>query len=158
MFPKKNTHSPWLDIAVFAAMVGFFLFSASRLTGKNRAAPVEPAPAQQERAPASSDPKLGPAGVSEIQLDCVGDRPKTVETDSNFLKLTGRLCGAPTVLRDGRGKNLASGAEILCFVNPQEQRFATNYFHLNPGENPIEIEIRLNNGKSRLTRVDVVRR
>ncbi|NUM87621.1 MAG: hypothetical protein HUU37_00315 [Bdellovibrionales bacterium] len=160
MFEKKNTHSPWLDIAVFAVMVGFFLFSASRLTGKNRAAEelVPPAPAAQERTPAAAPPSHGPDGVSEVQLDCVSDRPRVVETDSTFLKLSGRFCQTSPRPSSGRGRNAASGAEILCFILPQEQRFATNYFQLHPGTNPIELEILFSNGKSRLTRVEVRRR
>ncbi len=163
---KKDTHSPWLDIAVFAVMVGFFLFSAARLLNKNSAevqqekaavipeaeAVAIPANFQEERAPASE----GKNAVTEIQLPCIKSDTYKQSTDADFIRISGSACSQKKIkVTAGHGRNLSNGSEILCFVDRDSDRVSTNYFQLSPGLNKVELDLVWSNGAKRRSLVEI---
>ena len=162
---KKDTHSPWLDLAVFAVIVGFFLFSAARLLKKNPAEAQQPKPAEntepeavvpprfhEEREPASA----GKNAVTEIQLPCFVANTYKETTGAEFIRISGSACSQKKLkVTAGHGRNLSNGSEILCFVDKDKDRVSTNYFQLSPGINKVELDLVWSNGAKRRSLVEI---
>lgn len=151
---KKDTHSPWLDLAVFAVIVGFFLFSAARLVKNNRAAPTETKEPQaiNTRAPAAQ--KNGT--IMELDLPCLPQENSRQNTNADFVRLSGGACtSGTTTVAAGHGRNQANGSEILCFIDQDRDRVSTNYFQLVPGINRVELNLVWSNGARRRSFLEI---
>ncbi len=158
---KKELHSPWLDLAVFAVIIGFFLFSAARLVDRNYRG-NQGVQLEQEvtRKPTSvsrqtqGENKNEP--VAEIELPCVTKENHRQATGANYVRISGSACTpGKTAIATGQGRNQANGSEILCFTDKARDRISTNYFQLVPGINRVELELVWANGMRRRSFLEI---
>ncbi len=162
---RKDTHSIWIDLTIFACVFAFSLFSGKRLFSHPESkrpdavrGPAEDLQNNDSRTPASFTP---PSTESVLQLGCVpsNSEPHHLKTKLNLVRLSGDLCekGKKVKILDGSAINEANGAEINAFVDRPTKKLATNYFPLKNGKNTILLEYVLSNGKRQKTQVDIIR-
>lgn len=151
--PKK-AQKPWLDVAIFALVVGFLGFSVQMLLGFARRGEVKvstaavketlPLDGASARKPAS--PSVSPAVVRDIgvstavlRLPCLGQaKGGKLSSDARQLQIHAPACDNDLKQpRAWKGLNESSGEEILVFVNPKEKTFSTSYFALQAGVNKL---------------------
>jgi hypothetical protein len=158
---KKDTHSAWFDIAVFAAVVAFFLFSAHSLTKSRNPAGKPKTINDAERLPASlqheksTDPM--PESIKTIDVGCLGqNRPFSMDPAISILRLVGNWCGKdlPT---QASGRHDGTGAEILTFTRPSSKAFTTSYFSIQEGLNKISFHLEYKNGKRQQENLVLIR-
>lgn len=161
---KKDTGSAWFDIAVFAAVVAFFLFSARSLT-KTRppvGAPVhETGEISAVRVPASiehSPPReRSPESIKTIDVGCLNAaRPFHADASISMLRLVGGWC-TPDRPTGANGLHEGTGTEILTFARGDASSFTTSYFPLLEGQNRISFELHYRGGKTRRESLEVIR-
>ena len=154
----NDTHSTWLDIAVFAAVASFFLFSAHSLTksmarGNAEQALNAPKAAVPERTLASVETRAPTAddhSIATFRLGCLfQSSPTPLTTDAAIVRIVADLCQtkAPSADNAFKGKNLSSGEDIVPFVQGGKV-MSTNYFSLREGSNRISFDLNLGRAKS----------
>jgi hypothetical protein len=157
---KKDTQLSWFDLAVFAAVAAFFLFSAhslSRSASAEHLAGEKGGKTLPDRTLASSPapaPSRGLAGtghgIQVVRMDCLFTAsPGTVTTDAKMVQIMSNLCGELKSLpKDIRltGKNQSSGEDIVPFLQAGHA-VTTNYFTLREGRNEVLFRLALGRGK-----------
>lgn len=155
---KKDTQSAWFDIAVFAVIAAFFLFSARSLTrsqARSAAASTEAAAQLPERSLASSQQAAPTPGTSDqsiqvFRLDCLFNASlKPITTEASMVRIMANICGSRKPLAKNTpfiGKNLSSGEDIVPFVQDGKS-MSTNYFSLREGANKISFRLNLAKGQ-----------
>lgn len=153
--PKK-AQKPWIDIAVFAAVIVFLGFSVHMLLGfarRGEATLAKPeAPVKETKAlaldtnsaarrPASPSPAKIEAGTSTevLRLPCVGQvKGGKLSSEARQLQLHAEACAEDLKFPAAwKGINESSGEEIIVFVNTKEKTFSTSYFSLHEGVNKL---------------------
>lgn len=158
---KKDTHSTWLDLAVFTVIVGFFLFSAARLVKRNHPGASSHAPITEinDREPASTESQVRKLkksdAVTEVELPCLTETHRET-TDASFVRISGSACTKGKMkISAGQGRNQSNGSEILCFIDAERDRISTNYFQLVPGLNRVELDLVWSNGLRRRALLEI---
>lgn len=162
MLSKRN--SVWIDIAVFAAVLAFFLYSAQRLTHKKpianseKAAMMEDLRVLAERVPASQTIPAEDNSVNVLELGCLPAKGKSYATKSRLLRISASLCEKRKQrILESSGMNETNGFDIACFIDPKTQKIATNFFQLDPGKNRIQLKLQMANGQRREEQLEVIR-
>ncbi|MGE3260503.1 MAG: hypothetical protein AB7K68_01880 [Bacteriovoracia bacterium] len=153
---KKDTQSAWFDIAVFAVIAAFFLFSARSLTrSQARPASAEAAAQLPERSLASSQqaaptPATADQSIQVFRLDCLFNASlKPITTEASMVRIMANICSSKKPLAKNTlfvGKNLSSGEDIVPFVQDGKS-MSTNYFSLREGSNKISFRLNLAKGQ-----------
>jgi hypothetical protein len=156
---RKHTQSAWLDIAVFAAVASFFLFSAHSLTrsqAPRQAAVADSSITEPTLAMASTTVDRRPAGddhsIATFRLDCLfSTNPAPLNTEASLVRIVADLCRPKPVPSTAPfvGKNTSSGEDIVPFLQ-NGKMMSTNYFTLREGSNQITFELNL--GKQKVLR------
>jgi hypothetical protein len=162
VFVLFKRHSVWIDIAVFAAVLSLFLFSAHKLTRKKATVTVEHSAKADlsivERVPASRTVAAEANSVKVLDLGCLPTKEKAFKTNSKLLRVSAGVCGKQKQrIVESSGVNETNGFDIACFVDAKKQRIATNFFQLNEGINRIRLNVLWDNGKRREEMFEVVR-
>lgn len=158
----KHTQPLWRDLAVFTALLGFFLFSARQMRraeapASNPSFPVARAPASPPalgRAPSSATAaKSQPErNVGTAHLPCLTDgSPEPTRGGARLFRLSAPRCGLP---REIFARNETTGENILIFV--REQQWVSSYFPLAEGRNEVVLQWR-EKGRERTQRVEIFR-
>lgn len=144
---RKHTQSFLIDIAVFAIVFAFFLYSVQILKKNPSNAGAGPGKLSRELEPFSR----GPAStyskndtVKTINIGCFPQTASPVATEASMLKLEASLCFGKNKMKV-TGKNKETQEEIIIFQSEKEQKFTTNYIALQPGKNAITLAF--NSGK-----------
>jgi hypothetical protein len=150
-----------LDIAVFAAVASFFLFSAHSLTRSQAPHGVTPEnPALEKAASATLTPiDRRPAGddhsIATFRLDCLFTaNPAPLNTEAGMVRIVADLCRPKPVPSSAPfvAKNTSSGEDIVPFLQ-NGKIMSTNYFILREGSNRISFELNL--GKQQVLRQNI---
>lgn len=164
---RKDTQSAWFDIAVFAAVASFFLFSARSLTRSQArmGASTEAIAAVTDRslAGAVTDTSRTPASedhaVATFRLDCLfRPNPPALDTEASLVRIVAELCEPKPIANNMPfvAKNKSSGEDIVPFVQ-NGKIMSTNYFSLKEGTNLISFELNLGKQKIRRQELQLVR-
>ncbi len=166
--PKQKKSQPaWLDVGVFAFVLGFLCFSVQTLLGSNVKPPVTksvaevaatvPAPETQKRRPASPSPAVKAGGSTEVlKLPCLTQATRSFSTEARMLQIHAPACGEDLKRLDTwKGSNESSGEEILVFVNSKEKTLSTSYFALRDGVNKIVFTHELGKGPAKIQTIEV---
>lgn len=150
--PRKDTHSAWFDIAVFAVVAAFFSFSARSLLlsrPRNVASATEAAAQLSDRKLASTS-RPGPRPASEdrsvhvFRIGCLfGPSPAPLSTRAGMARIVANICEPKKGIGKNpalSGKNLSSGEDIVPFVQ-DGKTISTNYFSLREGSNKIAFQL-----------------
>ncbi|MGZ3694914.1 MAG: hypothetical protein ACXWQO_12105 [Bdellovibrionota bacterium] len=166
---KKDTQSAWFDIAVFAVVAAFFLFSAqsllrSQVRGQSGGEPVAQI---TDRSIASVQHQDTPAVVGEdhsvqvFKLDCLfGAPPAPLTTKAGMVRIVANICSGnkKPLAKNANfvGKNDSSGEDIVPFVQ-EGTTVSTNYFSLREGSNKISFQLAVGKGQTLRQELEFVR-
>jgi hypothetical protein len=166
---QKKAQPPWLDLAVFTAVLGFLAYSLRVFFGGHappppaelpKSEPSAQAAAKPERAPASQVPQSSSAGSTEvIRLPCLREGVHDLSSTARLVQIHSPLCGdGKSPDGDWHATNESSGEEILVFVNRRDKTLSTSYFNLKEGRNELVFVEDLGKGRVRREKLLVNRK
>jgi hypothetical protein len=165
---KKDTQSAWFDIAVFAVVAAFFLFSANSLLrsqargGGGAINAVAPLPDRSIASAQHAEPTpiLDDRSIQSFKLDCLfGTTLAPLTTKAGMVRIVANICGGKKPVSKNAafvGKNDSSGEDIVPFVQ-DGQTVTTNYFSLREGKNKISFQLPLGKGQTLHQELEFVR-
>jgi|GEM_PF-5138416 len=165
--PKQKKSQPaWLDIAVFAGVLGFlclsvqiFLTTRAALSRNPSAATSATPPPEvpTRRAPASQSPVSKSSGSTEVlRLPCLHQAARTFSSEARLLQIHAPACNEDLKQASAwKGSNESSGEQILVFVNAKEKTLSTSYFALKDGVNRIVFRHESGKGRARVQTLEV---
>lgn len=166
---QKKSQPAWLDIAVFAGVLGFlclsvqvFLTTRAALSknGSRVTATIPPPEAPARRAPASQTQALKGGGSTEVlRLPCLQQAGRAFTSDARLLQIHAPACNEDLKqVSTWKGSNETSGEEILVFVNAKEKTLSTSYFSLKDGVNRIVFLHDAGKGPAKVQTIEVSKR
>ncbi len=166
---QKDTQTKKIDIAVFAVIFAFFLYSLGLFhknvpsvpvtaeTPKTITRELEPSASAAARSLASSAiPR--PETAQFLRVGCLPLRGGSkFPTDAAMVRLNVDLCfakgRAPAQIS---GRNRSTKENVLFFPLPEDKKITTNYIQLQEGKNIIELEYIVGK-KKELEVIEIVR-
>ena len=151
MHKRNSGFYLWIELGILSLLFGLFAYSFQKLIQpENKIAEVADTISELSREPATITEASAAIPIENIlNIGCLEDSPITVNTKARNVRLSAIICKTSTgKLKSSQVKNLTTGQEITGIPAEDMKKFATDFFHLVPGDNHLSIELKEANGKN----------
>ena len=163
---NKKPNSTATDLAVFALVLGFVAYSTHYFYFQTVSPPAPPEfgpppsrPAPKPGAAPASAPNPATAGQHAnfaAHVHGIGASEHKNRRFFRLLQIQWQLCDkGKMAVGEWQARNMKTGEEIIIFVNEKERSFATSFFTIEEGANPIQLSRKLGNAPAKLVSIEV---